>query len=87
MGKFDNGKSVVANNMQITEGISTAVYRGNQESNALLREEITLLQRQNELLLGILEKEFGITRDDIGKNARAWAKDYYNRTGNEAYSF
>lgn len=28
MGKFDNGKSVVANNMQITEGIEEAAYRG-----------------------------------------------------------
>lgn len=87
MGKFDNGKSVVANNKQITDGISAAVYQGNQESNALLREEIALLQRQNELLLGILDKEFGITQDEIGKSARKWAKDYYNRTGNEAYSF
>ncbi|MBE6139287.1 MAG: hypothetical protein E7174_02105 [Firmicutes bacterium] len=28
MGKFDNGKSVVANNMQITEGIKQAVMQG-----------------------------------------------------------
>lgn len=28
MGKFDNGKSVVANNMQITQGIEEAAYRG-----------------------------------------------------------
>jgi len=26
MGRFDNGKSVVANNMQITQGIANAVY-------------------------------------------------------------
>lgn len=28
MGRFDNGKSVVANNMQITQGIEEAAYRG-----------------------------------------------------------
>ena len=31
MGKFDNGKSVVANNMQITEGIKNAVMQGMAE--------------------------------------------------------
>ena len=40
MGKFDNGQSVVANNQQITDGISAAVYKGNQETNILLRELI-----------------------------------------------
>ena len=28
MGQFDNGKSVVANNQQITQGIEEASYRG-----------------------------------------------------------
>ena len=87
MGQFDNGKSVVANNNQITEGISAAVYRGNQENNALMRQEIALLQKQNELLLGILEKDTGISKNDIGMAAQSWARDYSRRTGREAYSF
>ena len=69
MGKFDNGKSVVANNMQITEGISAAVYQGNQENNALLREEISLLQRQNELLHA------------LGRAVQRENKEYFYRTG------
>ena len=87
MGQFDNGKSVVANNNQITEGISAAVYRGNQENNSLMRQEIALLQKQNELLLGILEKDTGISKNDIGMAAQSWARDYSRRTGREAYSF
>lgn len=87
MGQFDNGKSVVANNNQITEGISAAVYRGNQENNSLIRQEIALLQKQNELLLGILEKDTGISKNDIGMAAQSWARDYSRRTGREAYSF
>lgn len=63
MGQFDNGQSVVADNQQITEGISLAVQAGNQESNMLMRQNINLLQRQNDLLMGILQKETGISRD------------------------
>ena len=85
MGRFDNGKSVVANNNQITEGISSAVYRGNQEGNALIRQQISLLQRQNELLLGILEKESGISSDDIFNSVRKSADSYTKRTGNPAF--
>ena len=87
MGKFDNGQSVVANNRQITEGISLAVKSGNQESNSLMRQEISLLQRQNEILMGILQKEFGISKSDIGKAARDYSRDYFQRTGKPAYDF
>lgn len=85
MGKFDNGQSVVANNMQITEGISAAVYKGNRENNALIRQQIGLLQRQNELLLGILEKETGISSDDIFRSVRKSANDYFNKTGDNPF--
>lgn len=87
MGKFDNGQSVVANNMQITEGISAAVYKGNRENNALIRQQIGLLQRQNELLLGILEKETGISADDIFSSVRKSADDYFNRTGKPVFQY
>lgn len=52
----------------------------NVETNALLREQNQLLQR-------ILAKEYGITKDDIGKASRDYARDYFRRTGRDAYTF
>lgn len=52
----------------------------NAETNALLREQNQLLQR-------ILAKEYGITKDDIGKASRDYARDYFKRTGRDAYTF
>lgn len=52
----------------------------NAETNALLREQNQLLQR-------ILAKEYGITKDDIGKASREYARDYFRRTGRDAYTF
>lgn len=73
------GKTAVAGGQEIT-GIRDAVY-------STAQQEMELLRQQNQLLQGILEKEFGITSDQIGKSARNYAKDYFNRTGREAYSF
>lgn len=87
MGKFDNGQSVVASNRQITDGIAIAVNKGNQENNMLMRQEISLLQRQNELLMGILEKETGISSNDIFNSVRKSAREYSNRTGNPAFDY
>lgn len=52
----------------------------NAETNALLREQNQLLQR-------ILAKEYGISKDDIGKASRDYARDYFRRTGRDAYTF
>lgn len=52
VGKFSNGKTAVANNDQIVEGIRSGVYDANQEQNNLLRE-------QNKLLRQLLNKESG----------------------------
>lgn len=87
MGRFDNGKSVVANNKQITDGISAAVYQGNRENNALLRQEIQLLQAQNELLSRILEKDTGISANDLFNSVRKSSREYFNRTGNPAFVY
>lgn len=87
MGKFDNGKSVVANNQQITQGIADAVYRGNQENNSLIRQEIEILQSQNELLLGILQKETGISANDLFSSVQKSARQYNQRTGRPAFDF
>ena len=85
MGRFDNGKSVVANNKQITDGISAAVYQGNRENNALIREEIQLMRRQNELLMQLLEKDTGISAREIFDSVRKSAHEYNRRTGNPAF--
>ena len=49
VGKFSNGKTAVANNEQIVEGIAGGVYAANQEQNGLLRE-------QNDILRKLVEK-------------------------------
>ena len=54
-----NGKTSVANQGQIIEGISSGVERANAEQNVLLRQ-------QNDLLRGILEKEINVS---IGASA------------------
>lgn len=61
-------------------GYSNSYFQNNAETNALLRE-------QNEILKGILEKEFGITKEQIGKAAREYSYDFMGRTGHSAYAF
>lgn len=73
------GKTAVAGGEEIT-GIREAVYSTSEQ-------EIELLREQNRLLQGILNKEFGISQNDIGKAARNYSREYFNRTGNPAYDF
>ena len=73
------GRTAVAGGAEIT-GIRDAIYSTSQQEMEYLRE-------QNQLLQGILAKEVGISKNDIGKASRSYARDYYNRTGKEAYSF
>ncbi len=73
------GKTAVAGGAEIT-GIADAIYSTSSEEMALLRQ-------QNQLLQGILEKEFGISTSDIGKAARSYGRDFYNRTGNNAFIY
>lgn len=72
------GKPAIAGGTEIT-GIR-------DEIRETANEEIRLLRQQNALLQSILEKT-GITDSEIGKSAQRYARDYFNRTGNEAYSF
>lgn len=74
-----NGKTGVASGREIT-GIADAIYQTSAQ-------EMELLRAQNQYLSGILEKEFGISQKEVGQAARSYAKEYYNRTGKEAYSF
>ena len=50
VGQFSNGKTAVANNEQIVEGIRGGVASANEEQNKLLRE-------QNKLLRQLLQKD------------------------------
>lgn len=59
---------------------NTSLSVDNAETNALLRE-------QNELLQRILAKEYGISKSDIGKASREYARDFFKRTGRDAYTF
>lgn len=62
VGKFANGRTAVANNEQIIDGIQRGVEYANLEQNALLKE-------QNELLRALLEKDTVIQMDsrEVGK--------------------
>lgn len=72
-----NGRTGVTSGSEIT-GIADAIY-------ITSNQEMELLRQQNQYLLGILNKEFGITRNQIGREAQAYAKEYQARTGNYAY--
>jgi len=87
MGQFDNGQSVVANNEQITNGIAIAVQEANKENNMLMRQELSLLQRQNDLLMGILEKETGISKGDIFNAVKESDAAFRKRTGRSAFAW
>lgn len=74
-----NGRTAVAPHGEIT-GIR-------DEIRATSNEEMILLRQQNVLLQAILEKELGITKDDIGKAARDWGYGEYRRSGNQVFSY
>ena len=71
------GKTAVAGGAEIT-GIR-------EEIRNTANEEIALLRQQNALLQGILEKEFGISTDAVGRATQSWARDYSRRTGRPAF--
>lgn len=86
IGKFDNGRTVVANNQQITEGISSAVYQGNLESNALLRQQNALMQEEIGLMREFVNKEFGISVDDVGTAVRKYNANYKMINGRNIFA-
>lgn len=71
VGKFSNGRTAVANNEQIIDGIQRGVEYASIEQNALLKE-------QNELLRALLEKDTVIQMDsrEVG---RTMDKSYRRR--------
>lgn len=72
-----NGKTAVASNGEIT-GIADAI-------RTTSGTEIELLRQQNVLLQGILEKEFGINKNDLFESVRTSAREYSGRTGKLAF--
>ena len=76
IGRFGN-QTGVANQQQIIAGISSGVSAANAEQNALLR-------RQNEILLGILEKEMTVkfgASSAFGRTAQQSLDMYHKATG------
>lgn len=73
------GKTAVAGGVEIT-GIKDAI-------NATAQQEIALLKQNNQLLQGILEKEFGITSDQIGIAARQYGQEQFNQKHKNVYVF
>ena len=72
-----NGKTAVASNAEIT-GIRDAIVQTSSE-------EITYLRQQNQLLQGILDKEFGISSDALFRSVRNSANNFTTRTGRPAF--
>lgn len=73
------GKTAVAGGVEIT-GIKDAI-------NFTAQQEIALLKQNNQLLQGILEKEFGITTDQIGIAARQYGQEQFNQKHKNVYVF
>lgn len=71
------GRTAVASNGEIT-GISDTIRQTSSE-------EIALLRQQNTLLQGILQKEFGISKDTLFKSVRTSAQEWTKKTGNPAF--
>ena len=81
VGRFTNGKTAVANNEQIVDGIRYGVMEAVSDVLAPYLADIAQNTRET------ADKEWGITKDEIGASARQYAKEYYHRTGDPAYSF
>lgn len=73
------GKTAVAGGEEITR-IRDAII-------STAQQEITLLKQNNQLLQGILEKEFGITSDQIGIAARQYGQEQFNQKHKNVYVF
>ena len=72
-----NGRTAVANQQQIVDGIASGVERANSEQNTLLRQ-------QNELLRGILQKEGSVrlgASAALGRTVQQSLTMYGNLTG------
>lgn len=60
---------------------------GNHALVELMKQNIILLQKSNELLMGILEKEIDLSDSTVGRKAQRFGQECFNRTGNNIYSY
>ena len=72
-----NGKTAVSSNNEIT-GITQAIRSASDA-------ELQLLRRQNELLIALVNKEFGISKNELFSSVRSSAREYTKMTGNSAF--
>jgi len=73
-----NGKTAVASNGEIT-GITQAIRSASDA-------ELEMLRQQNALLEGILQKEFGISKEALFKSVKLSANEFTKSTGKPAFS-
>lgn len=78
VGKFSNGKTAVANNQQITDGIADAIYPAVYDA---VSAAITNSNRNND------NGDIIINMDgsEVFRVTRKHAREYYNRTGKPAF--
>ena len=74
-----NGRTTVASNGEIT-GISDTI-------RSTSAEEIQLLRQQNQLLQGILQKEFGISKNEIYKSVRSSDMEFQKMNGRSGFAY
>lgn len=70
-------KTAVASGTEIT-GITDAIYSSHAE-------EMSIMRRQNEILTGILQKEFGISRDAIFSSVIASERENFRTSGESVF--
>lgn len=78
VGKFSNGRTVVANNQQIIDGIALGVSQANTEEVALLGQAVGILTE----LVGAVREGKSITID-----GRELVEAYDNRKVRNGYAF
>ena len=71
----------------IESPLSTMVEAFNMANKGGSEQEIALLQEQNELLRQLLQKEFGISENDIYRSVRNQDRTFYNSTGRSAFAY
>lgn len=74
-----NGRTEVLNESQLANVMYASVQQANSETNALLRQ-------QNTILIDILQKETGINYKEVFKATQRGANEYTNRTGRPAFA-
>ena len=81
VGQFSNGKTAVANNEHIVDGIKQGVKEAVSEMLAPYLAQIAKNTRET------ADKEFGITQDAVGEAAAKYSREYFDRTGTGAFAY